>query len=117
MYPRTEFKMTEEDLKMLLDSCQPVLAMKVGNLIPSSQQENINRAWKTLGTKMGFVSTTVQPVPGKESRYFSAVPCETLEQKEAREEQEAKEIKAKEVAQLRDDIAQKKERLKQLEGK
>ena len=51
MYPRTNYEMTEDDLKAILDACKPVPCMMVGSYTPSSPQENANRAWAVLGEK------------------------------------------------------------------
>lgn len=115
MYPRTNYEMSEEDLKDLLNCMQPVPCIKIGSFAPSSQQENANNAWKSLGIKMGFDSATVQPIAGKGNRFFSAVPSETEEQKKERELQEIKNIKIKKIANLKKEIDSKREELKQLE--
>lgn len=81
MYPRVNYEMTEEDLKKLLEACRPTVVMKIGNYAPASPQENANRAWEALGKRMGFDSLTVQPIPGKGDRFFSAIPNETENQK------------------------------------
>ena len=46
--------------------------MIIGNVLPASPQENANRAWENLGSKMGFKGMTVQPVKGKGVAYFTA---------------------------------------------
>lgn len=81
MYPRTNYEMTEDDLKELLDACKPTPVIMIGNYVPASPQENANRAWARLGEKMGFDSDTVRPIPGKGNRFFAAVPSETEIQK------------------------------------
>ena len=64
----------------------------VGGHTPSSPQANANAAWAALGKEMGFDSTTVMPISGKGTRFFSAVPSETDEQRVDRvhKEHEAK---------------------------
>ena len=66
-----EFEMTQEQLDTILEACKPVTCMKIGNYMPSSPQENANRAWEELGKEMGFISTTVEP-SSKGNRFFSA---------------------------------------------
>ncbi len=78
MNPRTNYEMTEEDLKALLEASKPVTYMVFGGHEPSSPQENANRAWASLGKKMGFDSMTVQPL-NKGQRFFSAVTFVLLE--------------------------------------
>jgi hypothetical protein len=56
MYPRTNYEMSEEDLNKILEA-------------PSA-----NRAWMSLGEKMGFDFLTVRFISGKGQRFFSAVP-------------------------------------------
>lgn len=69
---RAEFTMTEAQEKRLLDAMQPVPAMWVGGP-PRSVQQNANDAWKFLAGEMGFVWDSVQPVPGKGQRVFTAI--------------------------------------------
>lgn len=80
MYPRTEFEMTEQDLKELLEACKPtpVMFLTGGTPMYDTPQENANRAWAALGKKMGFNSDTVEPA-GKGQRFFTAVPCQVEE--------------------------------------
>ena len=69
MNPRVEYKMTEEDLKVLLKACKSVPVMMVGSQSLGSTQENSNRAWESLGDKMGFEVMTVLP-SGKGQKFF-----------------------------------------------
>ncbi len=69
-----EYEMTEDDLADLLKACEPVPYMVFGGREPMSQQDRANHAWESLGVKMGFDSTTVQPVSGKGERFFRAEP-------------------------------------------
>ena len=114
MYPRTNYEMTEEDLKEILDACQPVpmIMLQCGN--PSSPQENANRAWRRLGEKMGFDSDIVQPIHGKGDRFFTAVPSETKAQQEERLERQAKEKRLSEIKRLEDEISDRQAKLDEL---
>ena len=76
MYPRTKYEMTATDLAELLEACKSVPVM-IGKFALASPQENANRAWATLGKKMGFESLTVEPINGKGQRCFTAIPSET----------------------------------------
>ena len=69
---RKEYELTENQLKELIEACKPVPYMIIGNVMPSSPQENANRAWEKLGNEMGFKHMTVQPVKGKGVAYFTA---------------------------------------------
>ena len=89
MYPRTNYEMTEADLEKILDACKPVPMIMLQCGMPSSPQENANRAWEELGKRMGFDFMTVQP--GKGDRFFTAVPLETEQHREAREMREKRE--------------------------
>lgn len=111
MYPRANYEMTEDDLAALLDACKAVPAMMIGGSVPSSPQQNANDAWARLGKKMGFDSKTVQPIPGKGTRFFTAVPSETEEQREARLSREATEARDKEISLLQSEIGQLQQRL------
>lgn len=69
---RFEYEITEAELERLLEASNPVVCMKVGSYAPRSPQENANAAWKALGGEKGFDHMTVQPIPGKEQRFFTA---------------------------------------------
>ena len=71
---RREYEMSEEQLHKLLDACKPVPYMIIGNCIPRTPQQNANDAWRQLGDEMGFVWDTVQPLPSRGVRFFSAEP-------------------------------------------
>lgn len=107
--------MTQEDLDVILEAWKavPMIMLQCGSA--SSPQENANRAWESLGNKMGFDHMTVQPAGGS-MRFFSAVPSETLEQKIAREKKEADETRIKDIARLLSEIEVRKEALKVLEA-
>lgn len=111
MYPRTEYEMTEGDLKAILDACKPVPVMMIGGTTPSSTQENANRAWAGLGERMGFDSTTVQPIAGKGNRFFTAVPSETEVVRKERLAREAEEKRQREIARLSGEIAERQRQL------
>ena len=114
MYPQTNYEMSEDDLKEILNACKPTPVMKIGDYVVPSPQENANRAWERLGTKMGFDHTTVKPIPGKGNRFFSAVPSETEEARKEREKREAKEAREREIAKLEEEIAVKVKKLEML---
>ena len=100
MNPRTNYEMTQEDLDTLLNACKRTPCMKIGTSVGSSPQENANRAWAALGTKMGFDSMTVQPDQNKGMKFFSAVPSETDAQKKERIACVLKEFNKTEVVRL-----------------
>ena len=72
---RTSYEMTQEDMDKLLEASKPVPYILIGGREPDSPQENANRAWASLGEKMGFDSMTVSPSV-KGSRFFTALPKE-----------------------------------------
>ena len=111
MYPRTDYEMSEEDLKVLLEAIKPVPLMMIGGHSPS-RQENANMAWKRLGKKMGFNHKTVRPIPGKGQRFFSAVPSENEVQRKERLKREAEDHRQSEIKRLKCQI---KNLLSQLE--
>jgi len=115
MYQRINYEMTKEDFEKILDACKPVPCMLIGGFAPASPQENANRAWAELGERMGFDSSTVQPAPG-DGRFFTAVPSETPEQKEAREKRQAEESRQVEIATIKSRMADDEARLKLLIG-
>lgn len=65
-----EYELTEEQLQKLLDASKPTVVIR-GFPTP---QENANRAWEALGHELGFKHLTVQPIPGRDMRYFQAEP-------------------------------------------
>jgi len=69
---RKEYEMTQEQFVKILNSCKPVPLAALNCGMPSSPQENANRAWNLLGQEMGFDGMTVQPIPGKDEKYFTA---------------------------------------------
>lgn len=69
---KTEYEMSDADLSELLEACKPVPCMLIGGFMPSSPQENANRAWASLGRKMEFNHMTVEPISGKPMKFFRA---------------------------------------------
>jgi len=69
---RKEFKMTQEELKTIMEACKPVPMIMLQCGAPSSPQENANHAWQELAKKYGFVWDSVRPEPGKDNHYFTA---------------------------------------------
>lgn len=115
MYPRTNYEMTEADLRKILDACKPVpmIMLHIGGG-PRSQQDRANDAWAELGARMGFDSMTVLPIEGKSSRFFTAVPNETEDQRGKRESKEAEEKREREISSLSLEIESKRSRLESL---
>jgi len=76
---RKEFEMSEEQYKNLIIACQsaPLIMLQCGN--PPSPQESANHAWARIGTELGFDSMTVEPCPGKNQRFFTAVVSQKVE--------------------------------------
>jgi len=70
---RQEYTMEQADMDNLIEACQPVrmIALQCGT--PRSPQQNANDAWNSLGAKMGFDGSTVQP-SGSNQLKFTAVP-------------------------------------------
>jgi len=69
---RKEFKLTEDELKEILDASKPVSYMVFGGRGPMSPQEKANMVWHGLAKKHGFKLMTVKPVPGKSQEHFTA---------------------------------------------
>ena len=69
---RKEFEMSEEDLAEIGAACKPVPYLVAGGMPPESPQSRANRAWQTLGSRLGFDGMTVRPVDGKGPRFFTA---------------------------------------------
>ena len=111
MYPRTNYEMTQADLDKILDACKPVPYMVIGGHAPSSPQENANRAWAELGSRMGFDPMTVEPIQGKGNLFFSAVPSENETQRTERLAREAEAKRQQDIATLQTEIAERQQRL------
>ena len=111
MYPRTNYEMTEADLRELLDAMKSVPVMMIGGYTPASPQENANAAWARLGAKMGFDHMAVQPIPGKGNRFFSAVPSETPEARAERVARETEDKRLLEIDSLHKEIAERQAKL------
>ncbi len=113
MYPRTEYEMTEADLQTILDASKsvPVMFLSGGGSMFGTPQENANRAWGAIGTKMGFDYMTVRPISGKGQRFFTAIQSENETQRAERAAREAAETRQKEIAKLRAEIVERQERL------
>jgi hypothetical protein len=113
MYPRTNYEMTEEDLTAILEASKPTIAIWGSGGAPfgGTPQENANAAWKSLGNKMGFIWDSCQPIPGKGSRFFSAIPSETAEAKAERESREKEEALKARIATLESEIKERREQL------
>lgn len=73
MTARKEYTMEQSDMDDLLSACKPVVQIMLQCGRPSSPQENANNAWNSLGKKMGFDGSTVQPM-GSNQLKFTAVP-------------------------------------------
>lgn len=114
MYPRTEYEMTQQDFDMLIAAMKPSPAIMLQCGSRSSQQENANRAWAELGKKMGFNSDTVQPISGKGSRWFSAVPNEPEDMREKRLAQEKEDALRLKISNLQADIKERQDKLTEL---
>ena len=117
MYPRTEYEMSEGDLKVILEACKPtpVISFNGINSIGGTPQENANNAWEKLSKKMGFDHMTVRP-DNKGDRFFTAIPSETKAQREVRETREADEAKGLRIVELKEEISIKSKELKDLEN-
>ena len=114
MYPRTNYEMTQVQLDKILDACKPTPVMMIGGYTGSSPQENANNAWAALGKEMGFDHMTVQPISGKGTCFFSAVPTETEEAKTERLKREADDKRTADIDRLQDEIYDREQQLNKL---
>lgn len=75
---RREFELSEDQLAKLKEiASQPYIV--IGGLPPRSPQQRANEMWAAFGRDMGFDSPSVQPVPGKGERFFTAIAIEKEE--------------------------------------
>ena len=114
-YPRTEYEMTQEDYDKIIKACSPVPMIMLHIGTPRSQQENANDAWAELGKRMGFDGMTVQP-SSKGNLFFTAIPSEPENLRKEREAKEAEENKKKQIEQLKTEILEREEKIKELVG-
>lgn len=68
---RKRYEISQAQLDKLLDACKPVPMIMLQCGMPSSPQENANRAWEALGNELGFDHMSVQPT-GEGNRVFTA---------------------------------------------
>lgn len=113
-YPRTNYTMTEEDYKAIIEACQPVpmIMLHIGE--PRSQQENANDAWKALGEKMGFEWDTVQP--GNSKFCFTAIPSEPTNERTERLKKESEEKRLADIKQLQDEIKERQDKIASMQS-
>ncbi|MHA1481922.1 MAG: hypothetical protein ACTSQA_00605 [Candidatus Heimdallarchaeaceae archaeon] len=105
MCSRVQYKMTEEEFQdLIVNACRSVPCIMVGDSVPSSPQENANRAWEALGSKLGFDFMTVEPISGAGPRFFTAIPV-PREQKKDKEKRKINEERLKQVEALRLDLS------------
>ena len=71
---KQEFEMTKKQRDAIWEASRPVPVMMIGGVMPSSPQENANRAWMRLGQELNFNYETVGPVLGKSDFFFLAEP-------------------------------------------
>lgn len=73
---KKEFQMTDDEfneIKSIAQDTTPV--MKFGNYWSGmDKQDRANAFWKILAAKYGFIWDTGEPVPGKPSIFFKAMP-------------------------------------------
>ena len=118
IYPRTNYEMTEEDYKELLEACKPTPCISfdgISNAFDSPQQ-NANRVWQKLGEKMGFEWDSVQPST-KGNRFFTAIPSETEAQRIERLSKEAEDKRQNRIAEIKKEMEKFQIELKELENK
>jgi len=115
MNSRVEYEMSKTDLKKILENCKPVPCISFNgvNNAFSSPQENANRAWERLSKRMGFDAMTVRP-SDKGSKFFTAIPSETLTQKSEREKTQKEEFKKAEIKRLELEIKDRQNNLDEL---
>lgn len=73
MTERKEYELTTEQFNKLIEACRSVPAIMLQCGMPSSPQENANRAWCALGQELGFDGMSVEP-SSKGQRFFTAIP-------------------------------------------
>jgi aromatic ring-opening dioxygenase catalytic subunit (LigB family) len=71
---RKEFELTQEQLDKLMEASKPQPAMYLSGGIPmfEDQQARANCAWRELANELKFDLFSVRPVPGKDTKFFTA---------------------------------------------
>ena len=69
-----KYRITEEELKILMEACKGFPVIMCGVDLGQSPQERVNNAWKALGKKYGFKWYT--------ARSAETVPCEFIAEAE-----------------------------------
>jgi hypothetical protein len=73
---RKEFVMSDEQHARLMKACRPVPMIMLQCGPAPSAYDMAMIAWQELGAEMGFDWNTVEPVRGKDNKYFTAVEKE-----------------------------------------
>lgn len=69
---RCEFELADDDRQKILEASRPVILIALQCGMPSSPQENANRAWCALGDRKGFDGMTVLASP-RGPQFFTAI--------------------------------------------
>ncbi len=69
---RKEFEMTDEDYLGICEATKPIPKAQLERGDPLMVQKRGWTAWTSLGQKMGFKYLTVEPLPEKGERFFTA---------------------------------------------
>lgn len=69
---RKTFKLTDEQVKELLEAGRPGMYLVAAGTEPISPQERVNDIWKRLGKEQSFVWDSASPIAGMGIKYFSA---------------------------------------------
>jgi len=69
---RKEFELTDEQLSVILSASKPTSGIIAGGRMGPTPQDMANIAWEKLGEELGFKYMTVQLVPNKGDKVFTA---------------------------------------------
>jgi len=69
-----QYRMTEEELKMMMNASKPVTYMVFNGQPPSSPQENANNAWQQIADRVGCDKMSIKPAATGDNRDFMANP-------------------------------------------
>lgn len=72
---RQEYEMSDEELQAIKDiSNDRTPVIFVGTWLGLDKQERANNFWVQLGRKYGFDGMSVEPIKGKGSKFYTAIP-------------------------------------------
>jgi hypothetical protein len=70
------YRMTDAELKNLLEACKPVPYLVIGGIEPRSPAENAFSAWRDIAVRLGYKVETIESAGTGDDHDFMAEPQE-----------------------------------------